>query len=119
MIYIIDVQGPERVSNTYVKTGHPGMMDRGFTHCMWLCCEMYWRVESFLVGFCVWLKLHMLLSYFILFYLFMYKDSVILPEMFLFVYLIILEHELRLLSFLHVYFFCSHHDDFSITCWHK
>jgi hypothetical protein len=31
IIYMGDVQGPEKVNNAYVKTVHAGMMDRGFT----------------------------------------------------------------------------------------
>jgi len=31
VIYMGDVQGPEKVNNTCVKTMHVGMMGRGFT----------------------------------------------------------------------------------------
>jgi hypothetical protein len=31
VIYMGDVQGPEKVNDTCVKTMHAGMMDRGFT----------------------------------------------------------------------------------------
>jgi hypothetical protein len=31
VIYMGDVQGPEKVNNTCMKTKHAGMMDRGFT----------------------------------------------------------------------------------------
>jgi hypothetical protein len=31
VIYMDDVQGPEKVNNTCMKTMHKGMMDRGFT----------------------------------------------------------------------------------------
>jgi hypothetical protein len=30
VIYMGDVQGPEKVNNTCIKTKHAGMMDRGF-----------------------------------------------------------------------------------------
>jgi hypothetical protein len=31
VIYVRNVQGPEKVTNTRAKTMHEGMMDRGFT----------------------------------------------------------------------------------------
>jgi hypothetical protein len=31
VIYMCDVQGPEKVNHTFAKTMHAGMMDRGFT----------------------------------------------------------------------------------------
>jgi hypothetical protein len=34
VIYMEDVQGPEKVNDTWVKTMYMGTMDRGFTVCL-------------------------------------------------------------------------------------